>query len=144
MSSEYVIAGRDIFVDNRGEISNYYLTEKINTVGMIKSIAGSMRSNHYHPKQEQKLLLVSGKYISIYKDLKCENAPVKHHLIKAGDFVITPPMIAHTTIYLEDSIVINFVNGDRLHDNYDEHTKKYELVNEHEKQKYLELYSVNN
>ena len=41
-------------------------------------------------------------------------------------------------------IVINFVNGDRLHDNYDEHTKKYELVNEHEKQKYLELYSVNN
>ena len=103
-----------------------------------------MRSNHYHPKQEQKLLLVTGKYISIYKDLTIDNSPIKHHLVTAGDFVITPPMVVHTTIYLEDSIVINFVNGNRLTNNYDEHTIKYELVSEAEKEKYLELYSVNN
>ena len=113
-------------------------------MGLITTNAGSMRSNHYHPQQEQKLLLVSGKYISIYKDLDKKDSLIKHHLIKAGDFVITPPMVAHTTIYLEDSIVINFVNGDRLSDNYDSHTIKYELVTEEDKQKYLELYSTNN
>lgn len=144
MNIETVVKGKDIYVDNRGEISNYYLTEKINTVGLISSKSGVMRSNHYHPKQEQKLLLVKGKYISVYKDLTIDNAPIKHHLVTAGDFVITPPMVAHTTIYLEDSIVINFVNGDRLPENYNEHTIKYELVSETEKKKYLELYSENN
>ena len=140
MSIEKIVKGADIFVDNRGEISNYYLIDFINTVGLIKTKAGSMRSNHYHPQQEQKLLLVSGSYISIYKDLNNKDSPIKHHLIKAGDFVITPPMVAHTTIYLEDSIVINLVNGDRLLENYNSHTIKYELVTEEDKQKYVELY----
>tara|TARA_B100001964_G_C14139219_1_gene556557 strand:+ start:94 stop:543 length:450 start_codon:yes stop_codon:yes gene_type:complete len=140
IKKEIVVKGKDKFIDDRGTISNYYLTENINSVGLIETKTGSVRSNHYHPEQEQKLLLVSGKYISICKDLTQDNSPIVHQLIEPGDFVITPPMVAHTTIYIEDSVVINFVNGDRMKDNFDKHTIHYELVPPNDIHKYLEIY----
>jgi len=51
---EYKSRGEKEFIDKRGKISNYELTEPINLIGYIESIKGSMRANHYHPVQEQK------------------------------------------------------------------------------------------
>ena len=53
---EYKVRGKKEFVDKRGKISNYELTEPINLIGYIESTKGSMRANHYHPVQEQKVL----------------------------------------------------------------------------------------
>ena len=66
---EFVKKGEKEFIDKRGKISNYELTEPINLIGYIESVKGSMRANHYHPVQEQKVLLVKGQFISIYKSL---------------------------------------------------------------------------
>ena len=49
---EYTYKGEREFVDFRGKISNYELTEPINLIGYIESVKGSMRANHYHPVQE--------------------------------------------------------------------------------------------
>ena len=49
---EYVKDGADEYIDERGKISNFELTEPINMVGLIES-KGSIRANHYHPQQEQ-------------------------------------------------------------------------------------------
>ena len=68
--SEYIDKGKDIYLDYRGKIENYNLSEKINLVATISSKPNTLRSNHYHPVQQQKCLLIKGKYISIYKDLK--------------------------------------------------------------------------
>ena len=68
---EYIEKGKDSFVDKRkGKIENYKLSEKVNLVATISSKPNTMRSNHYHPIQQQKCLLVNGQYISVYKDLK--------------------------------------------------------------------------
>ena len=141
MSKEIIIKGKDAFIDDRGSILNYTLTEPVNVVGLIITKAGSVRSNHYHPKQEQKLLLISGKYISVTKDVHNKDSPIDHHLIESGDLVITPPMIAHTTIFLEDSTMINLIHGNRYHHNFKEHTIRYELVSEGDVQKYLDMYT---
>ena len=119
------------YIDDRGKISNYELTEPINLIGYIESKVGTVRANHYHPIQEQKCLLITGKYVSVTKDLSDENSVVETRLVNAGDLAIIKPNVAHTMVFLEDSIFLNLVRGEREHENYGiTHTHYYELVDE--------------
>jgi nucleoside-diphosphate-sugar epimerase/SAM-dependent methyltransferase/quercetin dioxygenase-like cupin family protein len=128
---EYTYRGEKEYIDDRGKISNYELTEPINLIGYIESKTGSVRANHYHPIQEQKCLLVKGRYVSVIKDLSTENSVIETRLIKAGDMAVIKPNVAHTMVFLEDSVFLNLVRGEREHDNYGiTHTIPYELVNE--------------
>ena len=132
---EYIEKENNPFEDLRGKISNYKLSEKINLVATITSKSNTLRSNHYHPVQQQKCLLIDGQYVSIYKDLKKPNAPKVTHLINKGDLVVTEPMVAHTMVFREDSIFLNLVKGEREHKNYGKtHTIPYELINKREKE----------
>jgi len=70
-----------------------------------------------------------------------ENNPVESHYIKAGDLVITPPNVAHTMIFLEDSTLLNLVAGEREHENFGKHTIPYELVKHEEILMYKEKHS---
>ena len=131
---EYIVKGRDIFSDKRGKIENFKLPEKINLVATITSKPNTLRSNHYHPIQQQKCLLIKGRYISVYKDLKEKNSPRITHVIDEGDLVVTEPMVAHTMVFSKSSIFLNLVNGEREHRNYGKtHTLPYQLVSEYEK-----------
>lgn len=128
---EYTTRGEKEFIDERGKISNYELTEPINLIGYIESKAGTVRANHYHPIQEQKCLLIKGKYVSVVKDLSDSNSVIESRLIKEGDMAIIKPNVAHTMVFLEDSIFLNLVRGEREHDNYGiTHTIPYILVDE--------------
>ncbi len=132
---EYIEKENNPFEDLRGKISNYKLSEKINLVATITSKSNTLRSNHYHPVQQQKCLLIDGQYVSIYKDLKKPNAPKVTHLINKGDLVVTEPMVAHTMVFRKDSIFLNLVKGEREHKNYGKtHTIPYELINKKEKE----------
>ncbi len=138
---EYVTRGEKEFIDKRGKISNYELTEPINLIGYIESIKGSMRANHYHPVQEQKVLLVKGQFISLYKSLLEKNAPKITHVINEGDSVVTKPNVAHTMVFTRDSVFLNLVRGEREHDNYGiTHTLPYPLVSNEERKQLLEIY----
>ncbi len=128
---EYIVKGGKEFVDERGKISNYELTEPINLIGLITSKKGAVRANHFHPIQEQKCLLVSGKYISVTKDLADPNAVLETRLIQQGDLAVIRPNVAHTMVFLEDSTFLNLVRGEREHENYGiTHTIPYKLVND--------------
>ena len=128
---EYTIQGGKEYIDDRGKISNYELTEPINLIGYIESKKGSVRANHYHPIQEQKCLLVKGKYVSVIKDLSNPKSQIKTQLILEGDIAIIKPNVAHTMVFLEDSIFLNLVRGEREHENYGiTHTIPYQLVDE--------------
>jgi nucleoside-diphosphate-sugar epimerase/SAM-dependent methyltransferase/dTDP-4-dehydrorhamnose 3,5-epimerase-like enzyme len=128
---EYLVRGIKEYVDDRGKISNYELTEPINLIGYIESKAGSVRANHYHPIQEQKCLLISGKYISVTKDLSTPNEVIETRLVKSGDLAVIRPNVAHTMVFIEDSIFLNLVRGEREHENYGiTHTIPYKLVDE--------------
>ena len=138
---EYKSRGEKEFVDSRGKISNYQLTEPINLIGYIESKKGSMRANHYHPVQEQKVLLIKGQFISLYKSLLEKNSPKITHVINEGDSVVTKPNVAHTMVFTEDSIFLNLVRGEREHGNYGiTHTMPYPLVSDQEKKQLLVNY----
>jgi len=132
-----VIKGGKIFENDKGRIANYELPEKINWIGLISSKKGTARANHYHPIQEQKTLLISGSYVSVFKDLGKEGSTIETCLIEAGDLEIIRPNVAHTMVFLEDSILINLVNGEREHENFGKHTIPYELVNQANIKEYL-------
>lgn len=128
---EFIINGEKEFIDSRGKISNYELTEPINLIGYIESNRGSVRANHYHPIQEQKCLLIKGKYISVVKDLTDPKSTIQTRIINEGDVAVIRPNVAHTMVFLEDSIFLNLVRGEREHENYGiTHTIPYKLVDE--------------
>lgn len=126
--NEVKVKGSKEFIDERGKISNYELTEPINWIGYIESKRNTLRANHYHPVQEQKVLLIAGRYISVSK--KLPDGDLETIVVNPGDLIITPPNIAHTMIFLEDSIFLNLVNGDREKENYGVHTIPYKLVDD--------------
>ena len=113
------------FVDERGEITNI-LEVPIKHVAIITTKAGSIRGNHYHPKQIQHDYLVSGKYEYITKDL--ETGKVSSRMIEPMDFVITPPNTAHAMKFLEDSVFLTLTTGTRESERFKEHTVKFNLV----------------
>ncbi|MDP1729408.1 MAG: hypothetical protein Q8L27_04355, partial [archaeon] len=117
---------------------NYDMIFPVNMANIITSTKSSIRANHYHPEQLQQALLISGKYISVHKDLTDKNSPIHSHIVKAGDLVVTPPMVAHTMIFVEDSIFINLVPGNRDHDKFGQHTIPFILVNNEQAKLYLE------
>jgi len=140
---EYTVQGTKNYVDERGKISNYELTEPVNLIGYIESKAGTVRANHYHPIQEQKCLLIKGKYISVIKDLSDSKAQIHTQLIQEGDLAIIKPNVAHTMVFLEDSIFLNLVHGEREHQNYGiTHTIPYILVDGTFKEKLLNDYAT--
>ncbi len=141
---EYVVNGSNPYIDLRGKINNYKLNESINLIATITSKKGTMRSNHYHPVQQQKCLLIEGEYISIYKDLVDEHAKKITHVIKPGDLVITEPNVAHTMVFTKNSTFLNLVRGEREHKNYGKtHTIPYELIDENEKKFLINNYKFN-
>ena len=138
---EYKSRGEKEYIDKRGKISNYELTEPINLIGHIESVKGSMRANHYHPVQEQKVLLVKGQFISVYKSLLEKNAPKITHIVNEGDSVVTKPNVAHTMVFTKDSVFLNLVRGEREHGNYGiTHTLPYPLVSDEERKLLLNNY----
>ena len=136
--------GQNEFIDSRGKISNYELTEPVNLVGYIESKKGTVRANHFHPIQEQKCLLVKGQYISVYKDLINEKSYRVTHVVNEGDLIVTKPNVAHTMVFTKDSVFLNLVRGEREHKNYGiTHTLPYELVNKQDRDILLSIYKFN-
>ncbi|MFM8244525.1 MAG: methyltransferase domain-containing protein, partial [Candidatus Fonsibacter sp.] len=138
---EYVEIGKKKFIDERGIISNYELSEPINLIGYIESKKGTTRANHFHPVQEQKCLLINGQYISVCQDLLDKDAIKITKLINPGDMVITKPNVAHTMVFTKDSILLNLVRGEREHENYGiTHTISHKIVSEEEKENLIKNY----
>ena len=138
---EHIFKGQNRFIDKRGLISNFELPEAINLIGYIESKKGTVRANHFHPVQEQKVLLIKGQLVSVYKNLLEKNAKKTMHIINEGELVVTRPNVAHAMIFTKDSIFLNLVRGEREHKNYGiTHTLPYELVSEKEKNDILLKY----
>ena len=138
---EYVKDGENLFIDERGVISNHELTEPINLIGMIESKKGTIRANHYHPQQEQKCLFTKGQIIEIFKDILNPNAPKITQVVNEGQLSIIKPNVAHTMVFTKDTTFLNLVRGERDHENYGiTHTIKHVFVDEKEKNLLLSCY----
>ena len=138
---EHVRNGENLFIDDRGVISNHELTEPINLIGLIDSKKGTIRANHYHPQQEQKCLFTKGQIIEIFQDIINPNAPKITQVVNEGQLSIIKPNVAHTMVFTQDTTFLNLVRGERDHENYGiTHTIKHVFVDEKEKNLLLECY----
>ncbi len=138
---EYVKEGENIFLDERGKISNHELTEPINLIGLIESKKGTLRANHYHPQQEQKCLFTKGQIIEVFQDIISHDAPKVTQVVNAGQLSVIKPNVAHTMIFTKDSTFLNLVRGDRDQENYGiTHTIKHVFVDQEEKNLLLSCY----
>ena len=115
------------FEDARGVISNI-LEEEISHVAIITSRKGSIRGNHYHPKQFQYADLIRREYESVSKSMNDPKSKEERLTVCPGDLVITPPMIAHAMRFLEDSLFLNLTTGNRNSEEFKEHTKEFKLI----------------
>jgi len=128
---EYLKQGEKEYIDKRGKISNYELTEPINLIGLITSKKNTVRANHYHPIQEQKCLVTEGRFISVFKNLLDINQPIITHVVNKGDITVTKPNVAHAMVFSENATFLNLVRGEREHNNYGiTHTISHILVDE--------------
>ena len=140
---EKISKGENEFIDHRGKISNFELTESINLIGYIESKKRTIRANHYHPIQEQKCLLIKGQFISIYKSLLNKRSHQKTHVVNEGDLIVTKPNVAHAMVFTKDSIFLNLVRGEREHKNYGiTHTIPYELIGKNSKTKKIIFFNI--
>ena len=138
---EHVRDGENLYVDDRGTISNHELTEPINLIGMIDSKKGTIRANHYHPQQEQKCLFTKGQIIEIFQDIINPNSPKITQVVNAGQLSVIKPNVAHTMVFTKDTTFLNLVRGERDHENYGiTHTVRHVFVDEKEKNLLLESY----
>ena len=138
---EYVIDGENLYIDDRGTISNHELTEPINLIGMIDSKKGTIRANHYHPQQEQKCLFTKGQIIEIFQDIINPNSPKITQVVNAGQLSVIKPNVAHTMVFSKDTTFLNLVRGERDHENYGiTHTIKHVFVDDKEKDMLLKYY----
>ena len=138
---EHVKNGKNLFIDQRGAISNHELTEPINLIGLIDSKKGTIRANHYHPQQEQKCLFTKGQIIEIFQDIINPNSPKITQVVNEGQLSIIKPNVAHTMVFTKDTTFLNLVRGERDHENYGiTHTIKHVFVDEKEKNLLMECY----
>ena len=138
---EYVKDGENLYLDDRGKISNHELTEPINLIGLIDSKRGTIRANHYHPQQEQKCLFTKGQIIEIFQDIINPNSPKITQVVNEGQLSVIKPNVAHTMVFTKDTTFLNLVRGERDHENYGTtHTIKHVFVDEEEKDMLIKFY----
>lgn len=114
------------FMDERGVITNIF-EGTIEHVAIITSKKGTVRANHYHKNLHQYIYLVSG----ALETHCCEvNDPSKRqmHLVKPGDLIDTPPMLAHAQKFTEDSVFIALSTRKRHDGKYEEDTTAFQVI----------------
>ena len=112
---EQIIQHGTSYHDARGVIDNILSGVEIVHIARISSRKGSVRGNHYHPSQDQYILVISG-------GLKSVSGPVSEDgsigmtvevLAGPGTLLHCPPNVAHAYYFLEDTWFLNMDTGSR-------------------------------
>lgn len=100
-----------IYIDNRGEINNCNFSgTKFN---VLHSKKGSMRSGDYHPNFQYDVILKGKVQI-----ITCENNNDVKIIYYPNRLIKIPPSIPHLFIFLEDTIMIEWWDGEMVVEYY--------------------------
>jgi oxalate decarboxylase/phosphoglucose isomerase-like protein (cupin superfamily) len=105
--------------DERGEITDIMVKEKIDFVTMITSVKGSTRGNHYHKETDQWVYILSGRIKML---TRMPDEPVIVTILEKGDLAKTGFMESHAMIALEDTAFMVFTRGPRGAEDYETDT----------------------
>lgn len=99
--------------DERGSIeglANFGEWEEIN---LIRSLAGTIRGNHYHKETIELFLILEGEILVSTCMVGQDNRPgevTNKYYVKAGDVFLINPMVNHTFQVIMDSRWINLLS----------------------------------
>lgn len=115
------------FTDARGAITNILPKgASIKSVLLITSMAGSIRSNHYHKADSHYCYIFSGR--AEWSEKSVGGSKVDTEILNSGDMIYTPAMMIHAVKFLEDTIFFTFAIQLRDQDSYEEDTVKAQLI----------------
>lgn len=117
---------KPVFVDDRGTITDI-LEEVVGHVGIITSKAGSIRAKHYHKESTQYTYVINGKVEFKTNDFREENSKIKSVILESGDLIITPPMIVHKMIFLEDTVFLDMTTKSRKDGGFERDTIRVDI-----------------
>lgn len=117
------------FVDERGFISRIINNSKfpIKSVLYIERKAGTVSANHYHKKDAHYIYCLKGKIKYYEKDTR-KKGKVSSVILHPGDLVLSSPMIAHATEFLEDTVLLAFTAETRNHKAYEDDTIRIKIA----------------
>ena len=117
------------FTDERGEIIKLLDDGKttIKSVLLIKSKKGAIRANHYHKEDAHYAYMVYGSMEYTEQPID-GNGKKETVVVKEGDLVYTPPMVAHAMHFLEDSAFLALALKSRHQEAYESDTVRVKLI----------------
>ena len=116
-----VISPLEFHEDDRGSIVDVFYKTNIDHVAVIKSVAGSVRGNHYHKNTTQHMLITKGSLEYWHKPLGSDEKS-ECIILNEGDFITTPPNEIHALKIIEKNEFIVFTEGIRGGKDYEEDT----------------------
>jgi quercetin dioxygenase-like cupin family protein len=105
--------------DDRGQITDLLIGERIDAITLITSRAGVVRGNHYHRETVQWVYLLEGR---LRVSAQREPGPVEEREIVPGQLVCHEAMEAHSIFAIEDSSFLVFTKGPRQGEAYESDT----------------------
>lgn len=89
------------------------------SASLIKSVRGAVRSNHYHQTDSHFIYVLSGMMYYYWRpagiDGKIPLAPCDKILVKAGELIFTPPLVAHATYFPAETTIVTLNKYARDH-----------------------------
>lgn len=104
------------FIDERGHIQNVLELDElrgVHGVGLIYSVAGSVRSNHYHKTDAHWLYVIEGEMHYFERELSASSYPDAPVVYTAGQCVYTGPRLWHRTFFPVDTLVLSISDRPR-------------------------------
>ncbi len=111
-------------------------------VAIIESVAGSIRSNHWHREDSHLLYLVSGAMLYFEHPVRedpgtkipdpCGFGGISYEpqVIRPGEMVFTGPRMEHATVFPIDSTMISISPRPRDHESHEADLVRTELLSE--------------
>ena len=116
----------DAHKDVRGSIQSLVNTPMKN-ISLITSAKGSVRSNHYHKTDWHYMYMISGSADYYSRPLDSKESPTVKRWIK-DEMIFTPPLMVHTTVFLEDSTFLAISRNSRDQKSYEEDVVRVQLI----------------
>jgi quercetin dioxygenase-like cupin family protein len=116
-----------VYADNRGYIADVLYKHPVDHVGIIDTVAKSIRGNHYHKLSTQHILVTKGSLEYWYKPLGSPE-PAKCVLVREYEMVTTPPEEVHALRMLEANQFIVLSEGLRGGVDYEQDTFRTEPI----------------
>lgn len=116
------------FKNDAGEIWNIVESRGMTSATFIKSVAGSVRSNHKHKQDWHFIYVVSGLMYYYEKqhptmpenlDDHVVETPLHRYRVGAGRMIFTRPGVEHTTFFPVDTLVVTLNHQSRSHVNHE-------------------------